>query len=547
MVPVRWPQRRGRDPPADYSEAVLRRLILAAASGVALLAAFPTIDWWWLAPVGVAGLALATCGTRARAGLLLGFVSGLTLFIPGLAWSGTYVGHLPWFALAVTESLYLAAMGALLAWLQGTAGNARVRPFIVALVWVVQEWIRGTVPFGGFPWLQLAWSQADSPLLPIARFAGSTGLTFAVALIGGLLAAAVHDRRTPRLAVAAAGGAVALALAPLAVTVPVGGRPVQVMGIQGNVPTAGLEFNAQRRAVLDNHVRLTETAAHEVAAGQRPQPDLVVWPENSSDIDPLRNADAATEIVRAVNAIGAPTIVGAVLQQPSPMVSNVSLLYLPDKGLAQTYVKRHPVPFAEYIPYRSFFRLFSKQVDLVRADFVAGDQVGLFRVPTARGVVPVTPIICFEVAYDALVRSGVDAGAQLIVVQTNNATFGYSAESAQQLAISRVRAVEFGRSVVHVSTVGISALITPDGVAHQRTDLFTAAVLDGTLPLRTEMTLADRIGLAPVWLAVGGIVVAAILRVRRALAGHSATPGMVDDRPETVDAEPAADDFDRKT
>ncbi|WP_291524101.1 apolipoprotein N-acyltransferase [Branchiibius sp. NY16-3462-2] len=525
---------------------MLRRLLLAAASGVALWAAFPTVNWWWLAPIGVAGLALACCGARVRGGLLIGLVTGLAFFVPGLAWSGIYVGHVPWFALAITESLYFAAMAGLLAWLQGPTGTARVRPVVVALVWVVQEWLRGTVPFGGFPWLQLAWSQADSPMLPIARFAGSTGLSFAVALTGGLLAAIVHDRRTPRLALAAAAGAIVLALAPLAVTVPVDGRPVRVMGIQGNVPTAGLEFNAQRRAVLDNHVRLTEKAAQEVADGQRQQPDLVVWPENSSDIDPLRNADAATQIVRAVNAIKAPTIIGAVLQQPAPKVSNASLLYLPDKGLAQTYVKRHPVPFAEYIPYRSFFRFFSKQVDLVRADFAAGDQVGLFKMPTARGVVPVTPIICFEVAYDDLVRSGVDAGAQLIAVQTNNATFGYSAESAQQLAISRVRAVEFGRSVVHISTVGISALITPDGVTHQRTDLFTPAILDGTLPLRTERTVADRIGVAPVGLAVAGTVVAVVLRLRRrGITGPPGPPGMVSDQPRTVGTQPAVDKLDR--
>lgn len=544
---VRRPQRRGRDPPADYAEAVLRRVLLAAASGLALWAAFPTLNWWWLAPLGVAGLALATCGTRARGGLLVGFIAGLTFFIPGLAWSGTYVGHLPWLALAVTESLYFAAMGSVLSWLQGTPAAARVRPLVVALAWVTQEWVRGTVPFGGFPWLQLAWSQADSPLLPITRYVGAVGLTFTVALIGGLLATVVHDRRTPRLAIGAAIAAAALALAPLTVTVPVDGRSLEVMGIQGNVPTAGLEFNAQRRAVLDNHVRATQQAAQEVRDGHRRQPDLVVWPENSSDIDPLRNADAGTEIVRAVNAIGAPTIVGAVLQQPSPKVSNASLLYLPEQGLAQTYVKRHPVPFAEYIPYRSFFRFFSKKVDLVRADFAAGDQVGLFQVPTSRGVVPVTPIICFEVAYDDLVRSGVDAGAQLIAVQTNNATFGYSAESAQQLAISRIRAVEFGRSVVHVSTVGISALITPDGTPHQQTELFTAAVLDGSVPLRTERTPADRMGSAPVWVAAGGVLVAMLVRIRRrARVPNSPGTGKVDASVRPADTEPATDQFDRK-
>lgn len=496
---------------------MFRRSALAAIGGIALWAAFPTLGLWWLAPIGVAALALATRGASIRQGALLGLITGLTCFVPGLSWTGTYVGKLPWMALAVTESLYLVLAAALLAWLQGPPAVARIRPFVVALVWIAQEWVRGTVPFGGFPWLQLAWSQADSPLLPTARWVGSTGLSFCVALTGGLLAAIVGGRDLRRRAGAAA-GAVALAFGPLAIAVPVAGAPLRVLGIQGNVPTAGLEFNAQRRAVLDNHVRLTEQVAGQIAAGTRPQPDLVVWPENSSDIDPLRNADAATEITRAVAAINAPTMVGAVLEQPAPKLSNVSLLYLPGTGLAQTYVKRHPVPFGEFIPYRSFFRLFSKQVDLVRADFTAGDQVGLFAVPTARGNVRVAPIICFEVAYDGLVRDGVDAGAQLIAVQTNNATFGYSAESAQQLAISRVRAVEFGRSVVHVSTVGISALITPDGVAHQRTSLFTAAALEAQLPLRTERTPADRLGPWPQRLAVGALILAAGMRVRRGRA-----------------------------
>lgn len=493
---------------------MFRRLALAALSGIAIWAAFPTLNLWWLAPVGVAGFALATCGTSPLRGALLGGVVGLAYFVPGLSWTGTYVGSLPWLALAVTESCYLAVAGALLAWLQGPPAAARVRPLVVALVWVVQEWVRGTVPFGGFPWLQLAWSQADGPLLAAARWVGSTGLSFVVALIGGLMAAAIH-RRGLAMRLGALAGAVALILAPLLIALPVDGSPLRVLGVQGNVPTAGLEYNAQRRAVLDNHVRLTEEIAAQVTSGQRARPDLVVWPENASDIDPLRNADAATQITRAVSAIDAPVMVGAVLSQPSPRLSNVSMLYLPQTGLSQVYVKRHPVPFGEYIPFRSFFRFFSKQVDLVRADFAAGDKVGLFTVPTSAGTVRVAPIICFEVAYDDLVRDGVDAGGQLIAVQTNNATFGYSAESAQQLAISRVRAVEFGRSVAHVSTVGVSALITPDGVAHQQTSLFTAAALEAQLPLRTERTPADRLARLPEWLAAAGVLVAAGLRIRR--------------------------------
>jgi len=253
-------------------------------------------------------------------------------------------------------------------------------------------------------------------------------------------------------------------------------------------------------------VKVTEQAAASVKAGTQPPPDLVVWPENASDIDPLRNPDAENVINAAVDAIGAPLILGAVLEEPRPMVSNASLLYLPGRGLTARYVKQHPVPFAEYIPYRSFFRHFSTKVDLVYSDFIAGTKVGVFRVPTAGGgTIAAGPIICFEVAYDGLVRDTVDHGANVLVVQTNNATFGYTDESVQQLAISRIRAIEHGRSIVHVSTVGVSALITPDGTAHQSSTLFTQAVLAADLPLRAERTVADRVGPWPEILASASV------------------------------------------
>ena len=188
------------------------------------------------------------------------------------------------------------------------------------------------------------------------------------------------------------------------------------------------------------------------------------------------------------------------------MVSNASLLYLPGQGLTARYVKRHPVPFAEYIPYRSFFRTFSHKVDLVFSDFIAGTNVGVFRVPARDGgTIAAGPIICFEVAYDALVRDTVDHGANVLLVQTNNATFGFTDESVQQLAISRIRAIEHGRSIVHVSTVGVSAMITPDGTAHQRSTLFTSTVLAADLPLRTERTIADRVGPWPELLASAAV------------------------------------------
>ena len=312
-------------------------------------------------------------------------------------------------------------------------------------------------------------------------------------------------------------------VAGFAVPLPTDGTPSNVMAVQGNVPRAGLDFNAERRQVLDNHVTATEDAAAEVAAGTRPKPDLVVWPENASDIDPTRNSDAQDEILRAVDAVGAPLVVGALLEEPAPDISNVALLYEPGKGITETYVKQHPVPFAEYIPNRDFFRRFSDKVDLVRADFAAGTGPVLFRVPAAAGgEVLAGPTICFEVAYDDLVRANVDLGANLLLVQTNNATFGYTDESVQQLAISRIRAMEHGRSVVHVSTVGVSALITPDGTVHQPSALFTRTVLSGSLPLRSVRTVATMVGPWPEYAA--GLAFAVVLLVGLAPAGRPNPP-----------------------
>ena len=194
-------------------------------------------------------------------------------------------------------------------------------------------------------------------------------------------------------------------------------------------------------------------------------------------------------------------------EEPAPYVSNVSFLYEPGAGLVGRYAKQHPVPFAEYIPNRSFWRIISTQVDLLGTDMWAGPGPVVFRVPAASGgEVVAGPSICFEVAYDELVRANVDLGANLLVVQTNNATFGFTNESVQQLAISRIRAIEHGRSVVHVSTVGVSALILPDGTLLQPTSLFTPAALAADLPLRTERTLAGWVGAWPEYCAVFGML-----------------------------------------
>ncbi|GII22430.1 apolipoprotein N-acyltransferase [Planosporangium mesophilum] len=510
----------------------LRRAVGAAAAavaaGLALLVAFPPYGLWWLAPIGVALLTVAVHGRRVTAGLGLGAVTGAVFFTPLLHWTNTQVGAAPWLLLCALQTLYIAALG---------AGLAAVRPLVrrwpallapvTAVLWVAQEALRDRTPFGGFPWARLAFSQADSPLLRLAALGGAPTVTFAVALAGGLLAAAAlaAARKAPRRA-AAVPAAAALALVGLAAVVPTagtGGRPVTVAYVQGNVPRLGLDFNAQRQQVLRNHVAGTEELARRVAAGQVAKPDLVIWPENASDVDPVEDVVAGDLITRAARAIDAPILVGALLEGPGDRTRNVGLVWLPTGGPVATYVKRHPVPFAEYVPLRPLARKVTTKVDLVRSDFLAGDRPGVLRV----GPATVGDVICFEVAYDGVVRDTVTGGAELIVTQTNNATFDAD-EAAQQLAMVRLRAVEHGRDATMVSTVGISAFVTADGRVHEVTGFNTPAVEARVLRLRDTRTLATGLGAWPEYVllaAAAAALVGAALLGRKPRTVASATAG----------------------
>lgn len=503
------------------------RLLLALAGGGAIALAFPGTNWWYAAWLGCALLAAAGWCASWRTGLLSGLVGGLAYFIPTLSWSGVYVGKLPWFALATLEALYVAVMLAVIGPLQRRLverGWEWAAYGMVPLGWVVGEWARSTTPFGGFPWVRLAFSQADSPLRTLAAFGGAPLVTAGVATIGVLLYAGARALRR-RPGTAALGIATTLGAAFVLGGIPVGrggdSPKMAAIGlVQGNVPEPGLEFNAERRAVLDNHVRETERLASYMSRA-----DLVVWPENASDIDPTRNADAAAVINQARSAIKAPLLIGAILDEPAPFVSNASLLYRPGSMDPERYIKQHPVPFAEYVPAKDFFRHFNSNVDLVREGMAKGTETGYFELtsdyssPGQPYTFAALPTICFEVAYDGLVRTSVTHRPDVpsvLVVQTNNATFGYTAESDQQFAISRLRAIEHNRSVVHVSTVGVSGFISPNGTYVEKSSLFTAYAASSNVELRSGLTIADRVGPTPEYAALAGLLIAwAATRWRR--------------------------------
>ncbi|MDX6268730.1 MAG: apolipoprotein N-acyltransferase [Frankiales bacterium] len=454
--------------------------VFAAVSGLLLNLAFPPHDLWWLAPVAVGLLTNTLRGRTLRQGALLGWVHGLVFFGVMLVWTGTIAGSLAWFALSLLESLFTLLLGiALTAVLRLPAW-----PLWAATVWVGEEALRDRLPFGGFPWGRLAFSQGHTPLTPLASWGGAPLVTLGVAALGALLV------RSPGRAVLLGPTLVVLAVAT---PVPTGGQPLSVGVVQGNVPRVGLERDDQVSQVLANHVQATHQLAADVRAGRMPAPQVVIWPENASDLDPYTDPQARADIQAAVDDVGVPVLVGAVTDGPGRFVSNRGIVWNPVTGAGASYVKRHPVPFGEYIPYRSLIRKVTNKVDLVPNDFARGTRPGVLQL----GPVRLADVICFEVAYDGVVRDAVRGGGRLLVVQTNNATFGRSGETSQQLAMSRLRAVELGRSVIIAATSGESAVIAPDGTLLHHTKLFTRDITVQRVPLRSGTTVASHLGAWP--------------------------------------------------
>ena len=536
-------------PRAARAPAPLRTrwaLLIALAGGLLLAAAFPPEGVWPLAAAGPGLLAVALYGRGLRASFVVGLAFGAAFFFPLLSWT-LNVAWYAWLALALASTVILAVLAVgqrLLLTLPGW-------PVAVAGWWVAAEALRDRWPFGGFPWGRIAMSQAGDPTAGWAAIGGAPLLTFVVALAGGVLGwllitllpaipKAAPPEAVPRkavrpshrtwLAAVALAGTAALAVLPAALPldpVPGGAKTAEVAAIQGNVPRARtLAKLLNATEVTQNHAAATDALAREVAAGTRPVPDLVIWPENSTDIDPFLDQSTYNEISAAATTINRPILVGAVLQ--SPVVQNAGLLWLPGQGPVARYVKRRLVPFGEVIPFRSMISKITSLTALQPVDFTAGHSNYVFRV----GQIRLGDAICYEIGFDDLVRSDITDGANLLTMQTNDATFerdGQTGETGQQLDMARIRAVEHDRAVVVASTTGYSAIIAPDGHLITSSGTWQQAELEARVPLISYTTLADRVGPWPEYVivaATGAALLLAAARTRRsaALAGLARRP-----------------------
>jgi apolipoprotein N-acyltransferase len=513
-------------------------LLISAAGGLALYASFPPAGIWPLAVLGPALLVLALTGRSLRGSFGCALVFGLAQFVPLLSWLINLAWY-AWAALAGSEAVIFA----LLAIGQRLLLRLPYWPVAVAGWWVLVEGVRDRWPYA-FPWGRLAMSQSVAPDVRWVAFGGAPLLSFLIALTGAMLAAAVLHylggnnppqtppapggaTRPPRppwaghapllAAVATAGLVLAGGLLPAD---PTGGAPTaQVAAIQGNVPRArDLPQQLSATQVTQNHVDATLKLAAQVKAGQRPAPDLVIWPENATDLDPFQNPSVYAQLSTAVAAIGKPILVGEVLNNPR---RNVGQLWVPGRGPTTAYVKRQLVPFGEYIPFRGIISSFSDLPALQPIDFTAGRRPVVFGV----GKIRLGDVICYEVAFDHLVRSEVTAGANLLAVQSNDADFeidGQLGETQQQTAMARIRAVESDRAVVYASTTGESTIIAPDGSLIARSGVWQQAILDARVPLVSHRTLADRVGAWPEYVIIMLTVLALAWAVVRALRSRRA-------------------------
>jgi apolipoprotein N-acyltransferase len=449
-------------------------LLLSGLSGALLSAAYEPVGKWWVAPIAIAVHMYALSLTNRK--ILSTFIFAATLNLIVLHWSSTFVGSVPWIILALGLSIFYLPLALVSRW--GMTSYP--------LIFIMLEEVRNRFPFGGFGWVRIAYTQADAPFSKIAAIGGASGLS-ALAVLSGLILYFGAKRELSLITF----------LPFLLLFVPVNLTATSasnVLMVQGNVPQMGLDFNSRAKAVFNNHFERTQ-----VELAKDSNVDFVLWPENSVDVDPFVNQD----VKKALDSVQKPLIIGAILGKGNKFL-NTSILW--GGELPPIYIKQHLTPFGEYIPLRSLASLISPYTDRV-TDFEPGQAQVLFKVKDA----VIAPIICFELVDDQLLHEAA-LSSNILAVQTNSATFGMSAESAQQLSITRVRAIEHGRNIVSVSTTGYSAVIDYQGKVLQQTSMGTADTIRAEVDLLQGQTPRDKAG---DW-ALIGVLFALMLIARRA-------------------------------
>ena len=473
----------------------MRNLLAAIAGAITAWSFYP--GHWWAAIIGVAAFLWAVDSVATKARVKLSLLFAIVFYGFHVQWVSV-LGNDAWLGLILICSLPWLLIALLP--INSKNGYFYIAP---AATIVVIEAARANYPWGGFPWGLLAYSQVDGPLVSLATLGGQGLVTGAVVMCAAALVKIFKHQKFLGV------------LIPLIVLVFANNvesikstDTISLAAIQGNVPRAGLDSSTQRLTVLNNHVRVTKELLADIRDGSSAKPDLIVWPESGTDIDPLRPGVSATEITKLVATTQIPILIGATTwdgKSPGEQGAgprNAGILWTADSGPGQIYSKNHLVPFGEYLPLRDLLATFITRFDQIPYDFLPGEGPGVFDIAGKF----VGDVICFEVAYGNHIQETIAAGAQVIVVQTNNSTYGNTAQPDQQFAITRFRAIENQRAFLVASTSGISGLIANDGTVLSQTAQFESAIVTGEVALIDEKTFSHKF---PYWTLLASIFIIA--------------------------------------
>ena len=434
------------------------RIILYLIAGLISSTAFAPFEFWISAFIGLGLWFYLLDKSRPAARFIGSYVYGLGLLLPAQHWTGIYVGNLPWIILGFVQSIFFIIPAFFF------ANSIRLKPYFFASSYVLVELLLRTIPFTGFGWSRMSYTQTQSPFSILYPLGG-------VVLVAWVLAFSVAIRRLSALILV-------LTLISLAVIVPsqiTNSGKIKVALIQGGVNKLGLDFNSKPREVFFRHLDQTNRLTESV--------DLIIWPENAVDIDVNQNPDIKKLITDISVAKGTPILVGGVTNSPKGL-KNQSMFFTPI--LSQTYTKRYLTPFGEYLPIRSIamrVSAYAKQID----DFTAGEQSETFMFSSGE----FQTLICYELIND---RFRDEISSNFLVIQTNNATFGDTAQLDQELNIAKVRALETGRNIAYVSTTGVTSLLSNRGKVLKTVEKFKQTELVGEIALVEGKTLTQRYG-----------------------------------------------------
>ncbi len=477
------------------------RSLVALAGGLLLALAFPAYNFAPGAFLGIFLLVIAVHRIGVTKALIVGFIAGFAFYGLVLIWLTTYLGPIPWAALCVAEALFfgisLSMISLVWRWLNAMNLGA-AKPWLmaasVATIYLGREYFAGHFPYGGLPWARLGLSQVENFTAKWAWALDISGFSWLIAFVSALAAFYfLHPLpkgsglvlRSKRTLPATLSIGVLIGV-PFFLQLPEGEQTssLKVAAIQGNA-NAGLFAINPPGSILGKHLTVSKEL---VDSGKAKDVDLMVWPENSSDLDPLNNTEARTLISDFVTKeLKAPLLFGNKTFRGSDFFNEVDL-WLPETGLADWYDKKRPVPFGEYVPNRDFFMaLAPDMIGLIGWDMSPGQRDGIFRV---RENDLVGSLICFEVTIDELHYDLIDQGASALMVQTNSSDFGKSVQGVQLAAISRMRAIETGRTVVSISTVGVSGIYGPDGTVISELESFKPGAMVADIQLRSDKTPA---------------------------------------------------------